>query len=899
MREGIKTVGICKETFFSRCLRAAICIAVLVILTNTAYAAEMQGETKTLHKTKTENGVSVRIVGSRGGKERVLMDCAYDTARFPYYFDRYAAFGGNDDIFYQFYVDQFVWEKVIHAENPDRAYTLYYAQNTQYDSEDKEKAVGYEGHLWVLDEETRIVKRLFFKSDAPYIKIAWKRNGLSIKYADGSERICTLSELLQDPAEAVCERCMQLDFTAKTYAVDTEKCDAATDRAYKDAYYRALIGGQRVRTAKEGDVYLKEFFAYQGDLEMEDETFLNNLIENAKFYYMDFDGDGVPELVMDIIGDGLHILKYLPDEDVVEHFFGYERVPYYHLLGPGQLYYENGMLANKRITRYHTVDTDGRDKWVVCFMEDADYKPHKEDEGVWWDTAYWVDLYDELGMVQVDEKRYRDVTGPFLEAVEHAVPAKTFDDIFGERKAEVTQKRREIPIAFPFYGERESHRLALAAPEKGQNAYELLYYDGDGKILQQIFCGKLTEPVTFSFDGLAYASWYDLEVFSAESDTGLLFIWKDDRFSPTPIGIPRYEECRGQAMLTVAEDEEVCEKELYLLNEDRNRIEKARSYVLHRNTAELTIWDEIEKRYLFEGTARLDENGNPVNEKYFDALLWGELPILSDYREEESIHVWVGEEPEPREEREAAEINSYEDMQYVLYGNSGHAEEYESREALLADFEFKGSKPVYQYFDQNGSLGLELYMDEDREQACGFVYTNRTDSNLEKVAEASGFTLCSIPEAKWNGNDPFAFQSVYGTTGEEQACVKDYEENVVYNDFGKPDCFVSRGRVEGWSAEDMMQDILRIEFVYREDGTLYYRHYYHTHQVFGTTLQGLDSYYDAHGRVIYESGYITHGWLEYYYIYEDGDGGSADQPAYVLEIDHNMGIAIPKMIRCL
>lgn len=814
MREGIKTVGICKKTFFSRCLRAAICIAVLVILTNTAYAAEMQGETKTLHKTKTENGVSVRIVGSRGGRERVLMDCAYDTARFPYYFDRYAAFGGNDDIFYQFYVDRFVWEKVIHAENPDRAYTLYYAQNTQYDSEDKEKAVGYEGHLWVLDEETRIVKRLFFKSDAPYIKIAWKRNGLSIKYADGSERICTLSELLQDPAEAVCERCMQLDFTAKTYAVDTEKCDAATDRAYKDAYYRALIGGQRVRTAKEGDVYLKEFFAYQGDLEMEDETFLNNLIENAKFYYMDFDGDGLPELVMDIIGDGLHILKYLPDEDVVEHFFGYERVPYFHLLGSGQLYYENGMLANKSIRRYHTVDADRRDKGVVCFMEDADYKPHKEDEGVWWDTAYWVDLYDELGMVQVDEKRYRDVTG----------------------------------------------------------------------------------PLTFSFDGLAYASWYDLEVFSADSDTGLLFIWKDDRFSPTPIGIPKYEECGDQAMLTVAEDEEVCDKELFLLNEDRNRAEKARSYTLHKDTAELTIWDEIKKQYIFEGTARLDENGNPVNEKYFDALLWGELPILSDYREEESIHVWVGEGSKSPEGG-IVEIENYEDMWDVQY-NSWHTEEYESRETLLADFGFEDSDPMYQYFDQNGSLGLELYMDEDREQACGFVYTNRTDSNLEKVAEASGFTLCSIPEAKWNGNDPFAFQSVYGTTGEEQACVKDYEENVVYNDFGKPDCFVSRGRVEGWSAEDMMQDILRIEFVYREDGTLYYRHYYHTHQVFGTTLQGLDSYYDAHGRVIYESGYITHGWLEYYYIYEDGDGGSADQPAYVLEFDHNMGIAIPKMIRC-
>ena len=56
----------------------AICIAALVMLTGTAHAAEKQEEIKTLHKMKTENGVSVRIVGSRGGRERVLMDCEYD-----------------------------------------------------------------------------------------------------------------------------------------------------------------------------------------------------------------------------------------------------------------------------------------------------------------------------------------------------------------------------------------------------------------------------------------------------------------------------------------------------------------------------------------------------------------------------------------------------------------------------------------------------------------------------------------------------------------------------------------------------------------------------------------------------------------------------------------------------
>lgn len=160
------------------------------------------------------------------------------------------------------------------------------------------------------------------------------------------------------------------------------------------------------------------------------------------------------------------------------------------------------------------------------------------------------------------------------------------------------------------------------------------------------------------------------------------------------------------------------------------------------------------------------------------------------------------------------------------------------------------------------------------------------------------FTLCSIPEVEWNGGDPYVFRSVYGTTGQERENVKDYEEHIEYNAFGKPDLFVSRGRVEGWSMEDEMQDILRIEFAYREDGTLYYREYYHSHQVFMTTLRQIESYYDVHERVSFEEGYFTHGKLEYYYIYEDRDGRIADKPAYILEIDYNMGTLFARMIKC-
>lgn len=466
-----------------------------------------------------------------------------------------------------------------------------------------------------------------------------------------------------------------------------------------------------------------------------------------------------------------------------------------------------------------------------------------------------------------------------------------------EETAETKPERREIPIDFPFYGEQEGNRLVLAAPEEGQDAYELIHYDKDGSILQQINCGKLQEPVTFSFDGLAYGSQNDLQIFPEGGDKGLLFLWEGDLFSETPIGIPRYEESRGTAMLTITEEDGVCEKEIYLLNEDRNRSEKARSYKLQKETGMLTIWDELEKRYIFEGTVQLEENGNPLNEEYVDLLLWSELPLLYDYTEEDTIYTWIGEVPEPMEEGAAVEIDSYEDMQYYLYGNSGHMEQYESRQAFLADFGFENSEPMYQYFDQGGELELELYVDEDREQLCGITYINRTSSDMEKVTDMQGFTSCSFTEAKWNGGDPYTLCSVYGTTGEEDENVKDYEKNIEYTAFGKPDIFVSRGRVEGWSAEDEMQDILRIKFIYREDGTLFYRDYHHMHQVFGTTLQRLDSFYDEHERVIYESGYITHGYLDYYYIYEDKGGKIAEMPTYTLVIDHNMGYAVPNMIK--
>ena len=219
---------------------------------------------KSFYKTRAEDGVSVRIVSYCGGEEKVLTDCEYSTVQFPYYFERYFNAADAEDIFNRFYEDNFVWEKTIYAEETGKEYTLYYAQDIQYDSVDKEKVTGYEGHLWVIDEDTRIVKRLFGQSEMPYTEITWEESMLMIRYADGSDKTCTLEEILKDPAEAVYEKSMQIDYSVKEYAIDTENVDAMTDEIYKDAYYRALSGQGMVRTLEGKEVYLKEYWFFRG-----------------------------------------------------------------------------------------------------------------------------------------------------------------------------------------------------------------------------------------------------------------------------------------------------------------------------------------------------------------------------------------------------------------------------------------------------------------------------------------------------------------------------------------------------------------------------------------------------------------------------------------------------------
>ncbi len=463
---------------------------------------------------------------------------------------------------------------------------------------------------------------------------------------------------------------------------------------------------------------------------------------------------------------------------------------------------------------------------------DGDAKITSEEQ--WRETvSYILDFMRETGSVQD--------TGSMQEA-----GGGTEEDVYSE-----------IPIDFPFRQMGQAYSLTLASKEtqgeteeKTDREYELWLHDENGEVLQRISCGVLAEPIAFSYDGLV--GWSDLELFPEGSSTGLFFSWKNERFSEKGIRIPRYSEVRGRSILTVEDQGDCRIKKLCQINVGQGCVETVRSWKLDRDTGMLEIWDHQNNRSLYSGRVDL-RDGAPVNQEYYDILFYDDLYVRSERPEELNVPTWI-DGPRTDADGDIGGAEGFEYVQREVFGNDGHIGEYESREALLADFGFADSTPVYQYFNGHQDLWLELYQDSDSGRFCGIVYDWHITDEKEKWAGMQGFTVNSVQREQWAGADPFSIQAVYGEEGEP---------------------------------------IIKINYVYRDDGTLFYRDYWHDPLEYGTTLSSLDSLYDESGRVVYEKGYITHGKLEYYYIYTN----EGDKPAYCLTLDHNVGCAIANIIQ--
>lgn len=213
---------------------------------------------------------------------------------------------------------------------------------------------------------------------------------------------------------------------------------------------------------------------------------------------------------------------------------------------------------------------------------------------------------------------------------------------------------------------------------------------------------------------------------------------------------------------------------------------------------------------------------------------------------------------------------------------------YISADGFLQDFGFADQEPFYEYYDPDGNLIMTLYYDEETELGCGLRYYGQEDDAFTEGG-VYGFSFQGVQNSEWTGypvQNYMALTTIYGDTGANQ--VNYYVENKEYDGAGRLSHYDSQGVIPGTGLQNYLT-VLSMDFSYHSNGKLQKRAYTHSSQLFPTSGMTLESYFDEQGRLTYEDEYITHGSLDYYYIY-DGDNST---PKYRLTLDFMHSIWMP------
>lgn len=263
---------------------------------------------------------------------------------------------------------------------------------------------------------------------------------------------------------------------------------------------------------------------------------------------------------------------------------------------------------------------------------------------------------------------------------------------------------------------------------------------------------------------------------------------------------------------------------------------------------------------------------------------------------EDTISASVSEEENVANEPEVPEDQGQElSVLAVLWdGESENFENrvYDSSKKFLEDFGFADREPYYEYVDTDQQPVLELYFDEETGQGCGLYHNYEYIYDAGEVISHHGFVFQHVTTEEWSPEDTYSTLSVYGDDAKELE-LSQYQETIEYTDNGKLSSFEARGIIPDLGDGDIVDSVLSMNYSYRDDGTLSYKEYHHHSLIFGTWMQLVRSWYDPLERLVYRSSYITHGSVEYFYIYEN-DG---EKPTYLFVLDNYLGDVWPDMIK--
>lgn len=220
-------------------------------------------------------------------------------------------------------------------------------------------------------------------------------------------------------------RIAAIDFTIQEFPINQELYDLESDKVYKQALFKAITNQIPLKEFDypEKETYYKQLLRGEDLSKMSDEDFLE-ILKKCNYHYIDYDGDGLPELVIHC--DGFAVLKYMPNEEQVYLLGKYGSKS--KLLGSLQRYTYDPTGANRRYYDYWSKDKNGKETSFNFIITSTIHN----DE---WCYDYCLVSIDEFEQVNVGKDNWDEITKDFLELVAHsdelALPYSTFTEIFG------------------------------------------------------------------------------------------------------------------------------------------------------------------------------------------------------------------------------------------------------------------------------------------------------------------------------------------------------------------------------------------------------------------------------------------------------------------------------------
>ncbi|EOS19228.1 hypothetical protein C804_06502 [Lachnospiraceae bacterium A4] len=249
--------------------------------------------------------------------------------------------------------------------------------------------------------------------------------------SNGFEPSRQMEESEEERRQKVCNLVQEFDYTVQEYPLDTELYDVEMDQNYKKAFLALMFHKKPLPSDDASGTFFYDFpLEMRADWFLSKSSFIDAMINSAEYWYLDFDGDGLPELIFEIYGGGPkpQILKYDREKQCAYLYLMGETYNW-HFLSSGKLYYYNPTSMGVLRCGVKKFDSRGNETIEIAFTNYFGCDP-AECSVSYRSVENPASIVDES--CHVDEAVWDELTKDLLDAIDNKIPGMTFDEVFGD-----------------------------------------------------------------------------------------------------------------------------------------------------------------------------------------------------------------------------------------------------------------------------------------------------------------------------------------------------------------------------------------------------------------------------------------------------------------------------------